>query len=178
MSRTTLAVVTVIGGTALALTAGAGAATHPRWTIADLGTFGARWTSGSAAAVNEHGQVVGTNGTAAGKQHAFVWQHGKMRDLGTLGGRDSGASAINESGQVVGYSYIAGNAAYRGFIWDAAGGMIPLPTLGGTSSYAYGLNNLGQVVGDAQVAGNSRKKAFVWDQTGGMVSLGCVNGEL
>ena len=52
MSRTTLAALTVIVGVAVALTAGAGAATNPRWTIADLGTFGARWTSGSAAAVN------------------------------------------------------------------------------------------------------------------------------
>ena len=47
MSRTTLAVITVVIGVALAMAAGAGAATHDtasgkRWTILDLGTFGTR----------------------------------------------------------------------------------------------------------------------------------------
>ena len=89
MSRATLAVMTVVVGVALALTAVAGAATHgsvgaTRWTITDLGTFGPDWTSGSAAAINLSSQVVGTNGTAGGKQHAFLWQNGKMTDLGTL----------------------------------------------------------------------------------------------
>jgi len=68
MGRTTLAVVTVVIGVAVAMAPGAGAATHQtdsgkRWTILDLGTLGTRWTSGSAAAVNARGQIVGTNGT-------------------------------------------------------------------------------------------------------------------
>ena len=72
-------------------------------------------------------------------------------DLGTLGGSYSQACDINEHGQVVGYSYIAGDAAYRGFIWDRTNGIVPLGTLGGTNSYAYGLNNLGQVVARANM---------------------------
>ena len=43
------------------------------------------------------------------KQHAFLWQNGKMTDLGTLGHtyRDSSASAINGHSQIVGMSSTA-----------------------------------------------------------------------
>jgi probable HAF family extracellular repeat protein len=36
--------------------------------------------------------------------HAFVWQNGKLTDLGTLGGRDSDTTGINDHGQIVGSS--------------------------------------------------------------------------
>jgi probable HAF family extracellular repeat protein len=57
-----------------------------------------------AYAINDDGQVVGTSQTASAREHAFLWQDGKMRDLGTLGGRYSSAYAINNRGQVVGTS--------------------------------------------------------------------------
>ena len=80
-------VLAVLGtGTSLAGT------TAPRWQITDLGTLGPAYTSCSAAAINERGQIAGGCGTASGRQHAFLWQNGKMADLGTLGGHDSGAS--------------------------------------------------------------------------------------
>ncbi len=181
MSRTTLAVVTVVIGVALAVIAGAGAGTHdtvggPRWTIVDLGTFGARWKSGSAAAVNARAQVVGTNGTAGGQQHAFLWQNGKMRDLGTLGGRDSGASAINASGQVIGTSLTSQPQHVHAFIWDD-GKMTDLGTLGGKSSRPRALNDHGQVVGESFTAGGM-VHAFLW-QNGDRCGLGTlVSGEL
>ena len=178
MSRTTLAVVTVAIGVALAYTAGAGAATHetlggPRWTIVDLGTLGAGWTSGSAAAVDARGQVVGTNGTVGGKQHAFLSQDGKMRDLGTLGGRDSGASAINASGQVIGTSLTAKPQHVHAFIW-AEGKMTDLGTLGGKSSRPRALNDRGQVIGESFTAGGM-VHAFLW-QHGKMTDLGTLGG--
>jgi probable HAF family extracellular repeat protein len=178
MSRTTLAAVTVVAGAALALIASAGAATHEtvggsRWTIADLGTFGAGWTSGSAAAVNARGQVVGTNGTAEGKQHAFLWQNEKMRDLGTLGGRDSGASAINASGQVIGTSLTSKPRHVHAFIWED-GKMTDLGTLGGKSSRPRALNDRGQVVGESFTA-SGMVRAFMW-QNGKMTDLGTLGG--
>src|SRR5512133_842170 len=53
-------------------------------TATDLGTLGGR--SSAATAINEVGEVVGMSDTASGKQHAFLWQNGRMRDLGTLPG--------------------------------------------------------------------------------------------
>ena len=160
------------------MAAGAGAATHDtdsgkRWTILDLGTFGTRWTSGSAAAVNARGQIVGTNGTAGGKQHAFLWQNGTMLDLGTLGGRDSGASAINASGQVIGTSLTSAPQHVHAFIWED-GKMTDLGTLGGKSSRPRALNDRGQVVGESFTAGGM-VHAFLW-QNGKMTDLGTLGG--
>ncbi len=46
-----------------------------RYTLADLGPAD---ESGKEVAMNEQGQVVGTNG------RAFLWTNGKKTDLGTL----------------------------------------------------------------------------------------------
>jgi probable HAF family extracellular repeat protein len=47
--------------------------------------------------------VIGVSVPAgAGSVHGFVWQRGKIADLGTLGGAESDAAAINERDQIVG----------------------------------------------------------------------------
>ena len=116
-----LASATVLAGVP---TAAAGATAREsgssaRWEITDLGTLGPAWRDSGAAAINARGQIVGTNGTASGKQHAFLWQSGKMTDLGTLGGRDSGASAINDRGQVIGTSLTPKPARTHAFLWQS-----------------------------------------------------------
>jgi probable HAF family extracellular repeat protein len=89
------------------------------YSLTDLGadTF--------ATAVNNLGQVVGyTSDSFANPLHAFLWDHGKLTDLGTLGGATSQALGINDAGQVVGFSEITPvNHVFHAFLWDSSNGM-------------------------------------------------------
>ncbi len=70
--------VVVAGLSGSAGSAGSGRA---RWVARDLGTLGGRWSV--AQAVNARGQVAGWSATKiAGERHAFLWENGKMTDLG------------------------------------------------------------------------------------------------
>ena len=55
-------------------------------------------------------------------QHAVLWEHGTITDLGTLTGLEgrSGAAAINNRGQIVGYS-VSGNGRAHAVMWEPAG---------------------------------------------------------
>src|SRR5438067_4298100 len=110
--------------------AGAGAPRVERWKISDLGTLGPGYRDSSASGINGRGQIVGASGTASGIQRAFLWQNGRMRSLGTLGGSSSGASAINERGQVIGTSLTSKPARSHAFLWQN-GKLTDLGTLGG-----------------------------------------------
>ena len=52
-----------------------------------------------------------------------------MRDLGTLGGRESEAFDLNDQGQVVGWADTA-EGDHHPFLWDPAAGMTDLETFG------------------------------------------------
>jgi probable HAF family extracellular repeat protein len=127
----------------------------------DLGTLRGFCCS-RAIAVNDRGDVVGDSAIAGGENppvHAFLWRHGRMRDLGTLGGRSSFATGVNNRGDVVGYSEVAGGATHA-FLWRDGRmrdiGDIP----GATTSLAGGINDRGEVTGRVVVGG--RLLAFVW----------------
>src|SRR4029450_5669696 len=94
---------------------------------------------------------VGGSISVGGYAHAFLWQNGVLRDLGTLGGSTSVANAVNNYGQVAGWSYTA-RGQQHAFLWDPVNGMRDLGALGGTGSAAYGINDAGQVAGTAQNA--------------------------
>ena len=139
----------------------------PHWTITDLGFVG------NASAINARGQVVGTNGRT---RHAFLWQAGRLTDLGTLGGRDSGASGINDRGQVIGTSLTAKPAGTHAFLWQS-GRMRDLGTLGPryVASGAVDITGAGAVVGTSFTStvtqAGQQGHAFLW-QRGRMTDLG------
>lgn len=172
--------------------------------IIDLGTLGGNGSF--AGTVNDRGQVVGAalnsipdpfgGSLAVGippaaptQLHAFVWEHGVMRDLGTLGGPDSEAQYVNESGQIAGQSFInstpnppitahacvtSGIPTEHPFLWQD--GFIDLGSLGGTCGYANWLNNNGQVVGTMTLAGDTTNHAFAWKR-GKLIDLGTLGGD-
>jgi probable HAF family extracellular repeat protein len=161
----------------------------------DLGTLpGGR--EGLGFAINDRGQVAGYSEIGSGSAslppgfkmpntfdpglifgpgmiaHAVIFDHGKVTDLGTLGGSDSVALGINSSGTVVGSSQTASGVVHA-FVYQA-GHLIDLGTLtnispppsanGLSSSHANAVNDLGQIVG------TSNGHAFLFDQ-GRMLDL-------
>jgi len=132
-------------------------------------------TVGAAVGINDRGQFVGATGSCAPVSpaigaHAVLWEHGKVKDLGNLGGAFSNvAYAINNHGQVVGISDLTGDTTAHAFFWQN-GTLTDLGTLPGDFfSVAFSINNRGQVVGESCDV-NFNCRAFLW-QNGVMVDL-------
>jgi len=125
-------------------------------------------------AINELGQIVGASTLRNGRWHGFLWQDGKLTDLGALGNdQASAAIAINGRGQIVGVSTSA--ATNPPFNWDSkeeghafvwqAGKLTRLPTLGGTQSFAGAINERGQIAGSSTTR-TGQRHAVIWTLTG------------
>ncbi len=137
-----------------------------RYAVIELARLTESYQWAGASAVNSYGDVVGYTSTEDHTIHAALWpRDGGVIDLGTLGGRYSGALEINDNGEICGWAVADPNGNIldtRAFLWRESQ-MLDLGTLGGENSYAFALNDSAQVVGEAAYELNSgRRKAFVW----------------
>jgi probable HAF family extracellular repeat protein len=148
----------------------------------DLGTLGG--PESFAFLINERGQVAGmsfpnsapsSNCPFPVTTHPFLWDDGKMLDLGTLGGTCGLAMALNNRGQVVGQSNLAGDQTAHPFLWDK-GTLSDLGTLGGTFGMPLWINDAGEIVGGATNQNDQAILAFLW-RHGVMTDLGTVDGD-
>jgi probable HAF family extracellular repeat protein len=163
----------LVGALVLAFIATAGWSQSLTW----LGTLPDGGRS-EAYGVSADGVVVGRVFNAAGQDRAFRWTAaGGMRNLGTLGGRESWANGVSADGSVVvGRAYNAAGQR-RAFRWTASGGMRNLGTLGGDESEAYGVSADGAVVVGGSYNAAGYGNAFRWTASGGMQNLGTLGGD-
>jgi probable HAF family extracellular repeat protein len=141
----------------------------PSYVVQDLGTLGGPYSF--SYNLNSEGIVTGGSATAAqngdptqalvnAPQTAFFWDHGNLRNLGTLGGPDSAGAATNifkvsvidsetanlsrQGEDVCGFGT---HLQCRAAKWKN-GRLSALSLLsGGNNSYALDMNDLGQAVG-------------------------------
>jgi probable HAF family extracellular repeat protein len=146
----------------------------------DLGTLGG--PDAVPNAMNERGQIVGfsyKNTTASSNcawpltTDPFLWENGKMHDLGTLGGTCGYAFWINQRGQVVGTSNVRGDASHHAFVWND-GKLTDVGTLGGDNSEGDWMSDSGYVVGRADLPGSQSHHGYRW-KDGVMTDLGTVS---
>jgi probable HAF family extracellular repeat protein len=185
---------TVAGCLALLMTfvlglvgASTASAANTTYAIKDLGTLG----YGGAIEVNDinnSGQVVGTSNTYTThvETHAFLYEDGQMKDLGTLPNATSSWSqglGINDAGQVVGISWASDDSAHV-FLYSKSTGMQDLglkydwcegPYLNGGGT--MGINDSGQIVGCFSPNGASNPHASLYED-GQWKDLGTLPGGL
>jgi probable HAF family extracellular repeat protein len=128
--------------------------------LKNLGTLGG--AESLAWDINDAGQIVGYAETTRppgggefdyGDLHAFLYQRGTMKDLGTLGGTSSSANAINNAGVIVGDASLPGNSGTVAFVY-VRGKMTDLNTRvslpqGWTLATAIDVNDKGQILARA-----------------------------
>ena len=136
--------------------------------VSDLGVLPG-FRESTARAINAQGQVVGwSSSTQSGphrfqfRYHAFVWQKGRMRDLGTVPRlENSRAVALNDRDEIVGTSN--SKREQHAVLWRGGkaydlNALIP-PGTGWILRDAVAINNRGWIVGNGKHKGIF--KAFV-----------------
>jgi probable HAF family extracellular repeat protein len=146
----------------------------------DLGTLGGPDSFPGPGGINQrNGLVVGSSyldstpnpTTGVPTTHPFLWEDGKMIDLGTLGGTNCCYTIVaNNRRQVAGNSNMPGDLTSHPFFWDR-GVITDIGTLGGSNGQVSWINDAGEVVGEADLPGDQQHDAFFW-KDGVMSDLG------
>ena len=169
-------------------------AANTTYAIKDLGTLG----YGGLIEVNDinnSGQVVGTSNTYTTtlETHAFLYEDGQMKDLGTLPDAKCSLSrglGINDAGQVVGIS-CASDGNMHIFLYSKSTGMQDLGVQYNGCNGPYfrwnggwelgvgtmGINDSGQIVGCRSSNGDSYAHASLYED-GQWKDLGTLPGGL
>jgi len=149
-------------------------------SVEDLGTLGG--TDSVAYQANEAGQAMGISftdnvihdSTGFPTTHAFLWERGRMHDVGSLGGSFSQGYGLNSRGEVVGYSLLEGDTVEHPFVWRR-GILTDLGTFGGDKGEAWSINDLGHIVGKTDLPGSQSHHATLW-RNHEMKDLGAPHG--
>ena len=118
------------------------------YSVVDIGTLGG--ASSRAHAINNVGEVAGEADLNADDSHAFLFSHGRIKDLGVLpGGMYSRALGINDSRKIVGDD-VSPDGDSRAILWNN-GIPLNLGVIPGTDvppgASAFAINNAGHAVG-------------------------------
>jgi probable HAF family extracellular repeat protein len=147
-------------------------------TMRDIPTLGG--TFASAQCPNNRGQVVGTSNLTADagcngslnscEQHTFLWDHGTLADLGTLGGTFSVPFWLNNAGEAVGGATTRNDESFHAALWRNRQ-ITDLGTLDGDCfSVALAINSRGQIVGSSFNCDSNTLRSVLWDK-GSIIDL-------
>jgi probable HAF family extracellular repeat protein len=150
----------------------------------DIGSLGGPDTLPGPGCDNQRpGVIVGVSytsfipnaSTGIPTQDPFLWDHGRMTDLGNLGGTFNFGQCTNSRGDVIGQSTLPGDQVTHAFVWHR-GRMKDLGTLGGDNSEAIWINGAGDIVGSADLPAPDIHDAVRW-RHGHILDLGTVGDD-
>src|SRR5260370_32568606 len=135
----------------------------------DLGSLGG--TVGWATGLNNQGQVIGAMTLAGdGGWHPFLWRHGRLTDLGTLGVDCGDAKAMHLVADVLGIA--CSPTAFFATLWRNGVLTNLVTVVGDTWSESYDINSQGQVVGESgHCNGIVLGHRGLWEISGPMIDL-------